>query len=208
VLHNAPCFGAIMAGGRNTRYGAAKALERVGGTRIIDRVISALREVTPDVILIANDREAYAAVPLPTRPDDEPGAGALSGLLTALRWAIAEQRPGIIAVACDMPFVSAGLLARLLQSAADARVDVVAPQSGGRRGLEPLCAFYRTTCVPAIERALQRADFRMISFHEDVRVHALPIEEVRRFGDPAVLFMNVNTREERDHADQIAAANQ
>jgi molybdopterin-guanine dinucleotide biosynthesis protein A len=194
-----------MAGGRNTRYGAAKALEHVGGIRIIDRVIGALQSVTPDLILIANDRAAYASVQLPTRPDDEPGAGALSGLLTALRWADEEERPGILAVACDMPFVSAALLARLLTKAQETGADVVAPQSGGRRGLEPLCAFYRSTCLAAIERALARSDFRMISFHDDVLVHALPIEDVRTFGDPEILFLNVNTREERERAEKIAA---
>ena len=66
-----------MAGGRNTRYGALKALEPVGGVRIIDRVIDALKQITPALVLIANDPVAYSAVPLPMRPDARPDLGAL-----------------------------------------------------------------------------------------------------------------------------------
>jgi molybdopterin-guanine dinucleotide biosynthesis protein A len=193
-----------MAGGRNTRYGAAKALERVGDSRIIDRVIAALEQVTPDLVLIANDQAAYRSVALPVRGDERPGAGALGGIHAALRWGNEEGRAGILAVACDMPFVSGALLAQLVQTAHSTAADVVAPESNSRRGLEPLCAYYSIRCLGAIEDALGRGDFRMIGFHEQVRVHPLPVAEVRRFGEPDVLFMNVNTREERERAEEIA----
>lgn len=193
-----------MAGGRNTRYGAPKALERVGGRRIIDRVIAALEQVTPDLVLIANDRAAYASLALPVRSDERPGAGALGGIHTALRWSQEQDRAGVLAVACDMPFVSSALLSQLVQTARTTGVDVVAPESSSRRGLEPLCAYYSTRCLGAIEDALARGDYRMIGFHEQVRVQPLPVAEVRVFGDPDILFLNVNTREERERAEEIA----
>jgi molybdopterin-guanine dinucleotide biosynthesis protein A len=193
-----------MAGGRNTRYGSAKALERVGDTRIIDRVIAALQTATPDLILIANDQAAYASVALPKRGDERPDLGALGGIHAALRWAEEERRTGILAVACDMPFVSGRLLAELLDTAQHTRADVVAPESTSRRGLEPLCAYYSTRCLEAINRSIERADYRMIGFHDEIQVHALPLEQVRTFGEPDVLFMNVNTVAERDRAEMIA----
>jgi molybdopterin-guanine dinucleotide biosynthesis protein A len=192
-----------MAGGRNTRYGAIKALERVGGVRIIDRVIQVLEEVTPAIVLIANDAEAYASVDLPTRGDVRPDAAALGGLLTALRWAQEQKRSGALAVACDMPFLSHRLLQALTQRAAQQDADVVAPESGSRRGLEPLCAWYSTRCIPALESAIDRGDLRLIAFHDDVRVRRIPLEEVRRYGDPETLFLNVNTREERERAERM-----
>ena len=48
-------LGVVVAGGRNTRFGDIKAFAQVGGTRIIDRVISALRDVADAVVLSAND---------------------------------------------------------------------------------------------------------------------------------------------------------
>jgi molybdopterin-guanine dinucleotide biosynthesis protein A len=121
-------------------------------------------------------------------------------------WARERERAGILAVACDMPFLSADLLRALLAIAhAEHGPDIVVPESEGPRGIEPLCAFYRTTCIAPIEAAAARDDHRMIGFHEDVRVGRLPIERVRAFGSPDVLFMNVNTPEDRDEAERIAA---
>jgi molybdopterin-guanine dinucleotide biosynthesis protein A len=96
------------------------------------------------------------------------------------------------------------LLAKLLESAAHTGADVVAPESSSRRGLEPLCAYYSTRCLDAINDAIARADYRMIGFHDQVQVHALPLEQVCTFGEPDVLFMNVNTVAERDRAEVIA----
>jgi molybdopterin-guanine dinucleotide biosynthesis protein A len=198
-----PPFGAILAGGRNVRYGAPKALATVGGERVIDRVMRALRTVTPDLILIANDADEYASVGLPMRPDARPGLGALGGIYTALLWAREAGRPGILAVACDMPFLDARLLARLAEGAARG-ADVVAPESGGRRGVEPLCAYYSTRCIAAIEAQLGHGDFHVIGFYDDVAVERVPLAEVRAFGDPQVLFLNINTPQERERAEALA----
>jgi molybdopterin-guanine dinucleotide biosynthesis protein A len=194
-----------MAGGRNTRYGAIKALEPVGGIRIIDRVMDALKQVTPALVLIANDPVAYCEMQLPMRPDARPDLGAIGGLLTALRWAVEEQRPGLFAVACDMPFLSVDLLRELQRRAALQRADVIAPESGSRRGLEPLCAYYSTRCLPAVESAIERADLRLVGFHNDVAVERIPLDVVQHYGDPDVMFLNVNTRDERERAERLLA---
>lgn len=201
-------YGAILAGGESRRYGAPKALASVGGRRIIDRVLEVLRGVTGDVVLLANEPSLFADLGLPTRPDLRPGLGALGGILTGLHWAREEGRRGILAVACDMPFLSPGLLAALLEAASvdEGRPpDVVIPEGRNRRGVEPLCAWYGTRCIDAIEARLEAGDRRMIAFHDDVRVERLPMDRVRRFGAPDTLFLNVNTPADRDRADAIAA---
>jgi molybdopterin-guanine dinucleotide biosynthesis protein A len=198
-------FGAILAGGDNSRYGAPKALARVGGERIIDRVVRALSAATPDQVLLANEPELFTDLGLPTRPDLRPALGALGGLYTALHWAREAGRAGILAVACDMPFLSAPLLARMADLALAGDVDVVVPESDSRRGIEPLCAYYGTRCVEAIEAQLALGDRRMIGFHGDVRVLRIAQSDVRRFGAPKTLFLNVNTREDRERADRLAA---
>src|SRR5688500_17811076 len=183
-------MGVVMAGGQNTRFGDIKAFARVNGVRIIDHVIETLRSVSDEVVVSANDAETYAPLDLPMRADIHQNAGALGGLHAALTWAAERGHDGILAVACDMPFASATLLRALLDAAA--QHDVVVPESDGRRGIEPLFAYYSTRCLPAIEAALKRDDRRMIGFHEGLSVQRLPIGEVRKHGDPELLFMNVN----------------
>lgn len=195
------CTGVILAGGAASRYGGRpKGLERVGGRRVIDRVADALRDAADTLLLIANDPAAHEWLPdLPLAPDVRTNCGSLGGIHAAI---VRAGRP-VLVVAWDMPFVPAGLLRALRDAGAQA--DAVLPESGSRRGVEPLCAYYSPACVPAIERRLEANDMRVISFFEEVRVARLPESEIRRFGDPAVLFMNVNTPDDLALAERHAA---
>jgi len=158
-------------------------------------------------VLVANEPEVYAAAGLELRGDARPGTGVLGGILTAVQWARERGRAGALVVACDMPFVPAALLREIAARAAGVPApDVVAPESGGKRGVEPLCAWYGTGCIGAVERALDRDDRRVVAFFDEVRVERIPLEEVRRHGDPDVMFLNVNTPEERERAERLAAA--
>jgi molybdopterin-guanine dinucleotide biosynthesis protein A len=195
-------LGVVMVGGRNSRFGDIKAFARVGGARIIDRVIVAIGAVTHDVVLSANDAPTYASVGLEMRGDVIPDIGALGGIHAALMWAKERGDDGVIVAACDMPFPSIPLLDVIRDAAV--RHDAVLPESDSRRGIEPLFGFYSTRCLPAIDNAIARGDRRMISFHEDIDLHVIPLETVRTFGDPELLFMNVNTREELEQAERIA----
>lgn len=202
-------LGAILAGGRNSRYGSHKALAEVGGERIVLRVRAALEAVAEPVVLVANEPGVYAPLGLPMRPDARAGLGPLGGIHTALLWARELDAPAAVAVACDMPFVPAELLRWLAAAAREtgdgAPPDVVVPESTSRRGMEPLCALYTVRCLEAIESRADAGDLRMVGFFDDVLVRRLPLEQVRRLGDPEVLFMNVNTPEERARADALAA---
>jgi len=200
-------LGAIIAGGRSTRFGEPKALAKVAGERIIDRVAEALQGVTSDLVVIANDDDIAGSVRWPTRPDAVAGLGAIGGVLTALRWAIEREQAGVLVVACDMPFVSRPLLARLIERAqASPRPDLVVPSSDGPRGIEPLCAFYAVACAAPIQAAIDREDPRMIGFHADVVVDRVPLDEVRSLADPALAFMNVNTPADMERAEHLAEA--
>ncbi|HEX5818310.1 MAG TPA: molybdenum cofactor guanylyltransferase [Gemmatimonadales bacterium] len=190
--------GVVLAGGGATRYGGRpKGLERVGGVRILDRVVDAMTEAfgaTPLLVANAPDASTWRD-DLDVVADVRPGLGALGGLHTAVRLGPAP----VVVAAWDMPFVTTGLLTALAAGLADA--DACLPESGGRRGVEPLCAAYGPACLAAIERALDEGDLRAIGFHRHIRVGILPLDEVRRFGDPATLFLNVNTPDELAQAE-------
>ena len=183
------CTGVILAGGLASRYGGQpKGLERVAGIRIIDRVAEVLASVTDDMLLIANDPQSHDwLVDVRRESDVRPGLGSLGGIHAAL----VHAKGPVLVLAWDMPFVPPTLLLALLDAGGDA--DVAVPESGSKRGLEPLCAYYSQACVPAIERRLDADDRRVIGFFDDVRVARVGYDLVARHGDPAMIFMNVNT---------------
>jgi molybdopterin-guanine dinucleotide biosynthesis protein A len=100
-----------------------------------------------------------------------------------------------------MPFVTAPLLQALIEGSPE--FDAFLPESGGRRGVEPLCAVYGPACRAAIERALERGDRRAIAFHDGVRVGTLPLDRVRACGDPDELFFNINRPEDLERAEAL-----
>ena len=194
--------GVILAGGLSTRYGGLpKGLERIHGVRIIDRVRAALEPAVDELLLIANDDGAADWLPgVRYASDVLRNVGSVAGIHAAL----VHAGTPVVVVAWDMPFVPTGIL-RALRDAGH-HADVAVPESDSRRGLEPLCAYYGPACVPAIERRIAADDRRVIGFYDDVRVARVPVAEVTRFGDPARLFMNVNTPEERILAEAHGAS--
>lgn len=186
------CVGVILAGGEATRFGGApKGLQVVEGRRIIDRCADALRDTTDDLLLVANHPDANTWLPgVRTVTDVRRGEGALGGLHAALSHA--ESVP-VLVLAWDMPYPSVELL-RALRAAGARGYEAVVPESEtSGRGVEPLCAWYAPTCLAAIERRLDAGDRMVVSFLADVRVHRLSAAEVSPFGDPARIFLNVNT---------------
>ncbi|HSM16978.1 MAG TPA: molybdenum cofactor guanylyltransferase [Gemmatimonadales bacterium] len=195
-----PVRGAILAGGGATRFGGTpKGLEQVGGRRVIDRLVDAFVDGLGEApLLVANAPEASTWCPgIRVVRDLIPGAGSLGGLYTAV-----EEAPApVVCVAWDMPFVPPGLIATLAEAVGDA--DVVLPASAGRRGVEPLCGAYGHGSAAPMHERIVAGDFRAIAFHESVRVSILSMDSIRRFGDPAVLFFNVNTPEDLIKADRL-----
>ena len=194
--------GAILAGGQASRMdGLPKGLLPVGGIRILDRLVAAFQEALGDLpLLVANAPDAGSWRPgLRVVPDRIPGGGTLAGLHTA----VMEAPAPVVAVAWDMPFVTPGLIAALAQGLGSS--DVVIPASGGRRGVEPLCAGYGPATGPAMAAAIERGELRAIAFHQAVRVRIIPEAELLTLGDPGRLFFNVNTPEDLVRANGMAS---
>jgi len=201
-LSNAPVPGAILAGGASRRFGSPKALATVDGVRIIDRVRSALATAVDEMVLIANEPHLFADLGLPIRADRVPGLGPLAGIEAALRWAAERGGAGALCVSCDLPFASAGLLRALAERGDGAHA--VVPESPRGHGIEPLCAWYPVAALPAVERALDSDDRSLRALLSSVETVRVPLEVVRRFGDPDVLFFNVNTRDDLARAEELA----
>jgi len=193
--------GAILAGGGATRFGGRpKGLEVVGGERILDRLVRVLAGALGALpLLVANAPDAALWRPdLRVVSDVRLGLGALGGIYTA----VVEAPAPVVCVAWDMPFVSEALVHALAARLEGA--DAVLPASGGRRGVEPLCAAYGPACRAAISASLDAGDLRAVGFHDRVRVDVLPLAQVEALAAPERLFFNVNTADDLARAETLA----
>jgi molybdopterin-guanine dinucleotide biosynthesis protein A len=176
--------GFVVAGGQSLRMGRDKALLPWAGSTLIDLAIARLRSCCARVSILCGPEPRYADHGVPTTVDVAPGTGPLGGLLTGL---LQLTEPGLF-LAVDLPNVPADLLAHLL--ALSPGHDAVVPVT--RRGPEPLCAVYSPACLEAVRQRIGAGDLKMTSFWPAVRVREVLPRELRRYGDPEVLFRNLN----------------
>lgn len=187
---------AILAGGRARRFGGAdKAALAVGRARIIDRQLAALSTVTDDVRIVTNEPGRYGDLGVRVIPDAIVGAGPLGGIYSALLDATHER---VLVIACDLPFVTAALLERLVaESRTDEPIDAVVPRSA--RGLEPLCALYTTRCTAAARDRIESGALQVAGLLDAVRTRVLGPDVLAPY-DEGALFENVNTPHDHERA--------
>ncbi len=188
----------ILAGGQSRRMGINKALLKVGGRPIIERVIEKVSLVGEEVILVTNTPDECAYLGCPMVADVYPGKGSLGGIYSGLK---VVSNPYALVVACDMPFLNASLL-RYMALLSPGH-DVIVPRTG--QGIEPLHALYSKACLPAIELSLQQSNMRTISFYSQVRVRYVEQEEIETLDPQRLSFFNVNSTDDLRRAREVAA---
>jgi len=102
-------LGAIIAGGRSSRFGSDKARAVLDGRPLLDHVLVGLGAQT-DAIVICG-RVVPGCVSLADRP--RPNIGPLGGLAAALHHAARHGFEGVLTSACDTPLVPCDLAERL-----------------------------------------------------------------------------------------------
>jgi molybdopterin-guanine dinucleotide biosynthesis protein A len=165
---------------------------RIGDATLLDRVHHALASCCKELFVVG----AGEHVPAGTCriPDLRPGEGPLAGVETGLL--AARYRPVFVA-AGDMPFLTSGFVEYLLGLLSD-RCSAVVPHFGGSH---PLCAAYGREVQPTVSAALDRGARSVRALLEVLPgVRYVGEVELRRFGDPNLLLMNVNSPEDLNRA--------
>lgn len=176
-----------MAGGDGGRLGQDKARLSLGGKPVLARLARLLSQFCPEV-LVAIGRRRGLVSPMQARQVEDllPGRGPLSGLHAGLFHA---TRPLCLVVACDMPFLSPGLLRRLIGAAVPDRA--VAFEIRGY--IEPFPGLYPKALLPWVEEALDKGALGVQALLRRAPHLLLPQEEARAADPRLSSFVNLNT---------------
>jgi molybdopterin-guanine dinucleotide biosynthesis protein A len=191
-FRRAGVLGAVLAGGRSSRFGAPKPLATFRGEPLVAHAIAALTPVCGDVVVVTHLPEIGIALGARTLTDRLPDAGPLAGLASALGYARALRCDGVLLLACDMPLVTPALLA-LLVDEARAHHARAAVGLAGPRGVQPLCGWYSVECLDAVETRLEGGDRSLRSLLAAVGAHLVPHERMSALCDLRVVFRGANT---------------
>jgi molybdenum cofactor guanylyltransferase len=184
---------AILAGGRGKRLGGGKPSLDLGGRPLIDHPIAAATGACGRVAVFAKPETALPDLAVPVVREPAEPHHPLLGIVTALD--AAEGAP-VLAVACDLPFVTAELIDWL----AGLPDPLVIPEVDER--LHPLLGRYDAGLTDALRLACEREAAVQETISE-LRPRVIDEAELSRFGDPEQLVFNVNTPEDLAEARRL-----
>jgi len=182
------CGICILAGGQSKRMGRSKTALRLGSKTLLGHIRTEARTLGLGVRII--------------RRDSVPRCGPLGGIYTGLK---TSRAAADLFLACDMPFVSAGLMKRLLAAwrssgraaflKGEFRVSGSGFRVGGAAGFPLLLPVQALTLV---EGQLQKREFSIQKLMKAVGARGLRVSRGREWE-----LFNVNTPEEFEMAKRL-----
>jgi molybdopterin-guanine dinucleotide biosynthesis protein A len=132
--------GVLLVGGASGRFGAPKALARLGGETLAERAWRLLSETCDETIAVGKRADGLP-LPFPLLDDGSSVRAPIAGVVAGLR---AARHEVAVVVPVDVPLLSATSVEALAAACADAAV----PPTG------PLPGAYRKTALGVLERRL------------------------------------------------------
>ena len=195
-----PCTGVILSGGLSTRFnGENKAFINVGGRCILDRLYDVFSGLFNEIILVTNQPLQFLHWDLMIVSDVFPVRSSLTGIHTGLFY---MKNPFAFFSACDTPFLKKELVETLLQHI-DKRDDIIMPETSA--GMEPLCAIYSKRCLNSAENHIKQNKFKIQRALGNHRLKKIPEAKLRLKDPELVSFFNINTPEDQEAAEEMAA---
>lgn len=160
--------------------GRPKATLELAGRPLISYPVAAARAAGLEPVVVVKASSALPDLDCRIVTEAEEQFHPLAGIVAAL-----EELDGpVVALACDLPLVPPALIAAL----AAREEDLVVPADPHP---QPLAARYSPRLLPRLHASLVMEE-PLVKLVADAGGKAIPPEELRQFGDPAVMFANAN----------------
>ena len=175
----------VLAGGKSSRMGTPKALLQFGDAPLIVHIVTMLRELFAEVVVVAAPDQQLPSMDVEIVHDVVAHQGPVAGIYYGLK---AARTHAAFVTSCDSAFLNPRLIEHLVSLVGDC--DVVVPWWQER--FQPLHAVYRTSVAPLLEIQLQRGELRPVYLFDKVRTRKVEEDEIRRFDPGGASFFNMN----------------
>lgn len=194
----------VLAGGKSSRMGEDKALLTIEGVPLLQRVCDVASSLSDAVYVIAPTPEKYQHLrlkkcqfvreqPLPQEDlSDVPESTKVSlplphGPLVGFAQGLSVvQTPWVLLLACDLPKLQVEVLQSWVAQLAEVPDDAIAALPRHVKGWEPLCGFYRSSCLSSLQHFIEQGERSFQAWLAQHSVYVLSL------ADPQMLF-NCNT---------------
>lgn len=177
---------AILCGGKSSRMGRQKAFLPYEGKTLIEHRFEMLKELFAEVVLVANEPEAYSQLTEDVVKDIIPNRGPLVGILSAL---LVSEYEHVFVIACDMPLVENKLIREMCQQRKGTDVLVLSHEDG----IEPLLGIYSKRCIQPLEDAIFEDNLKAHDFLTGISAQLFQLDPNRHGSGSLPAHFNVNT---------------
>lgn len=190
--------GVILAGGLNSRMqGRNKAFLKFNGQTIMQRQLTLLRKLFPQVMIVSRDFEIYKDFGCRVVKDIYNCRSSMTGLHAGLHYI---KTPYAFVTACDSPFVTENMI-RLVVEQTEPQNDWVLPAYDSH--YEPLCSVYGKRCEPHLSELLKAGKVSILELFGLVNVKYIQEPELRKADPEFYSFINVNTPSQLTNAQDL-----
>jgi len=185
--------GIILAGGKSTRMGLAKATLPFGPELMLQRVVRLLSAVVQPIVVVAAPHQELPPLPADVlvARDEREGRGPLEGLLVGLT-TVAPHAEAAYATSCDVPLLVPAFVQAMIERLGENEIAV--PIEG--HFPHPLAAVYRTGVLPHIRELLVANQLRPAYLFDRVPTYRVPVEALRPFDPQLMTLRNLNRPED------------
>jgi molybdopterin-guanine dinucleotide biosynthesis protein A len=190
---NVKLSAAILAGGAATRFdGKVKSKIIIDGETIISRIISVLRDLFDELIIVTNNPEEFSYFNFCNIVRDEIlNAGPLGGIHAAMK---ASSNDSVFVFAGDMPFLDRDIIINLLDTYKGSDCDGLIPVI--EEYMEPLHAIYRISLAGNLESYLRsNQSFAVRDYIKTLNVRYFKLEDSE---GNKIAFTNINSATDID----------
>jgi len=190
----------VLADGKNKRIATEKSLLQISNVILIDKIISLLETIFPEIMIITGKDSLKNRFPEYRIVDDYyKNCGPLAGIHTALKTASSDA---VFIFACDMPNLNSGLIRNMSDYYISHKDTPKLLVPRHKEGYEPLHAIYHKTLLPLIEHQLSQQNNKISSFFSLIETEFYNIQD-----NCIPIFYNINTKEDLINLNRLQRSN-
>ena len=176
----------ILAGGKSSRMGEDKALISIQGVPLLQRIYKIAEDCAATVYVVTPWEERYQHI-LPSNCQFIREAPLSAGPLVGFAQGLTQvQTDWVLLLACDLPNLRVEVLQEWANQLDEVTTEAIAALAHHIKGWEPLCGFYRRSCLPDLNEYIKQGGRSFQQWLNQHSVQLLPVTQ------PGMLF-NCNT---------------
>lgn len=186
----------VLTGGKSSRMGRPKSLLLFDDEPLIVHIVRVLKRLFAETVIVAAPGQELPDLAATLVRDEVAFQGPVGGIYYGLKAATGKF---CFVTSCDVPFLNPALITHLTSQIP--RYDVVVPFWEDR--FQPLYAVYRTSLRSLLKEQLERGKLRPVYLFDKVQTCKVEEAAIRRFDPQGLSFLNMNTPDDYQRAQQI-----